>query len=202
MSHSVITASLASDSCYLPSTTELNNDLMSAELSFKYSFPQFNRNGPNYKWSQTPQFNRIDLTSIKGGPIMPVMIPMIQTFQWEGITRVSGESESRMLWGGVVKELRAPVIWSRLTFMEHFQSWTMFRNFVSHPVSTFIRIKDSRPSKTLFSRNALKWVFIQILSVSQWMMIQTPDSMSVDCWSKSRQNMAQVWPKTLAKDSA
>ena len=119
---------------------------MSAELSFKYSFPQSNRNWTNYKWSQTPQFNRIDLTSIKG--LMAVMIPMDKHSSEKGF-RMSGESESRMLWGGVVKELRAPVIGSRLTFMEHFQSWTMFRNFVSHPVSTFIRIKDSRPSKTV-----------------------------------------------------
>ena len=56
----------------------------------------------------------------------------------------------------------------------------------------FIRIKDSRPSKAVVSRNALKWVFIQILSVSQSDDDSDPDSMSVDCWSESRQNMAQV----------
>ena len=82
---SVITASPASVSCYLPQTSELqvsgnhDNNLMSAELSFKYSFPQSNRNWTNYKWSQTPQFNRIDLISIKGP--MAVIIPMDQTFQ-------------------------------------------------------------------------------------------------------------------------
>ena len=126
---------------------------------------------------------------------MPVMIPMVQTFQWERIKRVSGESESRMLWGVVVKELRAPVIWSRLTFMEHFQSRTMFRNFVSHPVSTFIRIKDLRPSKTLFSRNALKWVFIQILSVSGWFRLQTQCQLIVG------PSPDKTWPKSDPRHS-
>ena len=39
-----------------------------------------------------------------------------------------------------------------------------------------------------------------MLSVSQSDDDSDPDSMSVDCWSESRQNMAQVWPKTPAKD--
>ena len=62
------------------------------------------------------------------------------TLQWITLSCKKGlrisESESRMLWGVVVKDLGAPVIELCLTFMEHFQSRTMFWNFVSHRVST------------------------------------------------------------------
>ena len=128
------------------------------------------------------------------GP-MPVMIPKHSSCE-KGLS----ENQSQECYEVCCKGTESTCHWIMFDVYGTFSIVDNVPEFRKSSSVNFIRIKDSRPSKAVVSRNALKWVFIQILSVSQSDDDSDPDSMSVDCWSESRQNMAQVWPKTPAKD--
>ena len=123
---------------------------MFVELSSKYSFPPCNHNRPNYcsrDTSISPHWNDIHLVVAEGhlGLVMRVpgcgdlVISQEQVIGGERCEDCSGATRSHLS-----SE-------ANVTFMEHFNGRTMFRNFVSHLVNFY---KDQGLIHQRFSRNA------------------------------------------------
>ena len=108
---------------------------MFVELSFKYSFPQFNHNRAHYYQSQTPQFNRIyatpidmilitcNLTILGGNHCQECLITM-------NIWNIDCNIKSRMCYEGTCHRL----YWRLWNI---FNRPTMLWNFVSHLVNFY-----------------------------------------------------------------
>ena len=95
------------------------------------------------------------------GP-MPVMIPK-HSFCEKGLS----ENQCQECYEVCCKGTESTCHWIMFDVYGTFSIVDNVPEFRKSSSVNFIRIKDSRPSKAVVSRNALKWVFIQILSVSQ-----------------------------------